>query len=268
MVTGRVERFGSPDEGSLLYDMALTDYITNYESNRSVSDWDKFFRKHGTKLETKTRVGDSGTREAFADVDKTVGGLFASMATVPLAMLEDGVEAVVFIGGAYVAVKIGQKIAPQVKKLWDKAWGGKGAAPSAPKDVPGPGHNAANAARLAEDLRAAEMANPLTESLGKTGRLPPNYVTKAQADAAGWEPGKALNNKVPGGQLGGDVFRDPASIGLPTASGRIWYEADIGLSNKMTRAKQPGTRLLYSNDGKAFVTPDHYGRLYQLPDWK
>lgn len=108
----------------------------------------------------------------------------------------------------------------------------------------------------------------MVESLRKTGQLPPNYVTKQQATAAGWEPGKALNNKVPGGHLGGDVFRDPASIGLPTAPGRVWYEADIGLSNTMSRSKQPGTRLLYSNDGKACVTPDHYGRLYQLPDWK
>jgi hypothetical protein len=132
----------------------------------------------------------------------------------------------------------------------------------------GPAHNAANAARLAEDLHAADLANPVVESLRKTGQLPPNYVTKPQATTAGWEPGKALNNKVPGGQLGGDVFRDPASIGLPTAPGRVWYEADIGLSNTMSRSKPPGTRLLYSNDGKAFVTPDHYGRIYQLPDWK
>ncbi len=114
----------------------------------------------------------------------------------------------------------------------------------------GPAHNAANAAPLAEDLSAAELANPVMENLRNAGALPSHYVTKSQATAAGWTPGKALGNSVPGGQHGGDVFRDPSSIGLPTAPGRVWYEADIGLSSAMSRAKQPGTRLLYSGDGK------------------
>lgn len=127
--------------------------------------------------------------------------------------------------------------------------------------------NAASGARLAEDLSAAQLANPLVDSLRATGGLPSNYVTKSQAAAAGWSPGKALDNHVPGGQLGGDVFKNPAGIGLPTAPGRTWFEADIGLSGFMSRAKQRGTRLLYFNDGMAYVTPDHYGRLYQLPGW-
>lgn len=122
-------------------------------------------------------------------------------------------------------------------------------------------------AKLGEDLATAQLANPLIDSLRATGKLPTNYVTKAQAAAAGWAPGKALGNYVPGGQLGGDVFKNPAAIGLPTAPGRTWYEADIGLSNSMSRAKQPGTRLLYSNDRLAYVTPEHYERLYQLPGW-
>ncbi len=74
----------------------------------------------------------------------------------------------------------------------------------------------------------------------------------------GWQPGKALDSYVPGGQIGGDVSRDPASIGLPTKSGRSWYEADVGLSSKMNRSKQPGTRLLYSSDGLLYATTDHY----------
>ncbi|MFI6833788.1 DNRLRE domain-containing protein [Kribbella sp. NPDC050241] len=127
--------------------------------------------------------------------------------------------------------------------------------------------NVALGAKLGEDLATAQLANPLIDSLRATGKLPTNYVTKAQAAAAGWTKGKALGNYVPGGQLGGDVFKDPAAIGLPTAPGRTWYEADIGLSNSMGRNKQPGTRLLYSNDRLAYVTPDHYERLYQLPGW-
>lgn len=124
--------------------------------------------------------------------------------------------------------------------------------------------SAVAAARLAEDLAAAQLANPLIDSLRATGSLPFNYVTKSAAAAAGWSPGKALDNYVPGGQLGGDVFKNPADIGLPTAPGRTWREADIGLSGSMSRAKQPGTRLLYSNDGMAYVSPNHYGRVYQI----
>jgi hypothetical protein len=131
----------------------------------------------------------------------------------------------------------------------------------------GPGHNAAIAAKLAADLRTAELANPVIRSLRQTGQLPPNYVDKAQAASAGWQPGKALQNSVPGGQIGGDVFRDPASIGLPMKSGRVWREADIGLQSGMKRSKQPGTRLLYSDDGLAFVTSDHYETVYRLFDW-
>ncbi|GAA3268003.1 hypothetical protein [Streptomyces labedae] len=115
-----------------------------------------------------------------------------------------------------------------------------------------------NASRLTAVLSTAEKANPLIDSLRKTGKLPSNYVTKSQAAQKGWEPGKALGNHVPGGQIGGDIFRDPASIGLPTKSGRVWYEADVGLTNTMKRSKQPGTRLLYSDDGLLYVTTDHY----------
>lgn len=115
-----------------------------------------------------------------------------------------------------------------------------------------------NASRLATVLSTMEKANPLVESLRKTGKLPSNYVTKSEAAKKGWEPGKALGNYVPGGQIGGDVFKDPASIGLPTKAGRTWYEADVGLTNTMKRSKQPGTRLLYSDDGLIYVTTDHY----------
>jgi ribonuclease len=77
----------------------------------------------------------------------------------------------------------------------------------------------------------------------------------------GWRPGKALDNYVPGGQLGGDVFQNSTGI-LPSAPGRIWYEADVGLTGAMSRANQPGTRLLYSNDGKMYITTDHYNTVH------
>ncbi|WP_226993612.1 ribonuclease domain-containing protein [Burkholderia plantarii] len=99
------------------------------------------------------------------------------------------------------------------------------------------------------------------DSLSITGRLPENFVTKQQAIDAGWRLGKALNNYVPGGQLGGDIFQNSTGI-LPSSPGRIWYEEDVGLSATMSRSNQPGTRLLYSNDGLRYITTDHYNSVY------
>jgi len=53
------------------------------------------------------------------------------------------------------------------------------------------------------------------------------------------------------------LFQNTTKV-LPEAPGRVWSEADIGLSNTMSRSKQPGTRLLYSNDGQMYITTDHY----------
>ncbi|MEJ2076039.1 MAG: ribonuclease domain-containing protein, partial [Reinekea sp.] len=130
-----------------------------------------------------------------------------------------------------------------------------------------PAHNATNFAKHKELLSVTESANPLVESLRNTGQLPSNYVTKAQAVQQGWKPGKALGNSVSGGQLGGDVFQNTTNI-LPSAQDRVWYEADIGLNSTVTRAKQPGTRLLYSNDGLMYVTTDHYETVHMIGRWK
>ncbi|MEU1406345.1 polymorphic toxin-type HINT domain-containing protein [Streptomyces sp. NPDC005728] len=127
-------------------------------------------------------------------------------------------------------------------------------------------HNS-TCAQFGAILAAAEHANPLIESLKATGKLPSNYMTKAQAKALGWVEGKALGNHAPGGQLGGDIFQNSDNK-LPPAAGRTYYEADIGLDPMMKRSKQPGTRLVYSDDGLAYVTHDHYGSFYQLPNWK
>jgi filamentous hemagglutinin len=85
------------------------------------------------------------------------------------------------------------------------------------------------------------------------------------ARTAGWDRGKALNNYVPRGQIGGDVFDNSTNV-LPNAPGRVWYEADVGMSNTMGRNKQPGTRLLYSNDGLLYGTTDHY-KITSISNW-
>lgn len=92
-------------------------------------------------------------------------------------------------------------------------------------------------------------------------------MTKADAMQNGWKPGKALNNTTPGGQIGGDVFENTSNV-LLSSSGRVWYEADIGMSNTMSRSNQPGTRLLYSNDGLLYITTDHYKTVTNIGTWK
>lgn len=128
-------------------------------------------------------------------------------------------------------------------------------------------HNVVQYAKYKEVLKTTEKANPLVESLINTGGLPSNYITKSQAKINGWKPGKALDNYVKGAQIGGDVFKNTTGI-LPKAKGRIWCEADIGMNNLMSRAKQPGRRLLYSNDGLLYITYDHYKTVHKIGKWK
>lgn len=116
-------------------------------------------------------------------------------------------------------------------------------------------------------MDTTEKANPLIESLRDTGELPSNYITKAEAMGNGWKPGKALNNYVPNAQIGGDIFKNSEGI-LPESTGRVWYEADVGISNTVSRSKQAGTRLLYSNDGLMYITYDHYNTFYPIGIWK
>lgn len=138
--------------------------------------------------------------------------------------------------------------------------GGPGATPSGVRTpaTSGGTANSASGMELGLDLRTIQSANEVVESLQRTGKLPPNYVTKDVARRFGWEPNRVLNNHVPGGQMGGDIFKNKPPYVVPQISGRIWYEADIGLQNTISRAKQPGTRLVYSNDGLLYVTRDHY----------
>ena len=124
-----------------------------------------------------------------------------------------------------------------------------------------------NGMRLNLDLRTTEAANSLIESLRSNGRLPSHYITKIEAGKNGWQAGKALNSTNPGKQIGGDIFWDTPSV-VPNAPRRIWYEADVGLKNTISRSKQPGTRLLYSNDGLLYITTDHYQSVTFIGRWK
>lgn len=68
-----------------------------------------------------------------------------------------------------------------------------------------------------------------------------------------------MRNVAYNATLGGNIFKNKDGK-LPEASGRIWYEADINYTGGYRNTH----RLLYSNDGLAFVTYDHYATFYEI----
>ena len=85
------------------------------------------------------------------------------------------------------------------------------------------------------------------------GHLPPNFVTKKEAEAAGWKGGR-LDKVLPGKCIGGDYFGNSEGK-LPKAKGRRWTECDLNTLGARTRGPE---RLIFSNDGLIYYTPDHY----------
>ena len=91
------------------------------------------------------------------------------------------------------------------------------------------------------------------------GRLPANFITKAEAEQAGW-PGGSLEKYCPGKCIGGDRFGNREGK-LPDAPGRVWYECDI---NTLGASKRGAERLVFSNDGLIYYSPDHYDSFTRL----
>ena len=85
------------------------------------------------------------------------------------------------------------------------------------------------------------------------GHLPPNFITKKEAQAAGWSGG-SLDRVLPGMCIGGDRFGNYEGL-LPKAKGRQWTECDINTLGAKSRGAE---RIVFSNDGLIYYTPDHY----------
>ncbi len=84
------------------------------------------------------------------------------------------------------------------------------------------------------------------------GHLPSNYITKKQAEKLGW-PGGKLEPYAPGKCIGGDYFGNYQGL-LPNAKGRKYFECDVDTMGRKRNEK----RIVYSNDGLIYYTPDHY----------
>lgn len=118
---------------------------------------------------------------------------------------------------------------------------------------------------LAESLSAESEAPALDEAGSYTskedvalylhlyGRLPGNFITKAEAQALGWSGG-SLEPYAPGKCIGGSRFGNYEGL-LPEKPGRSYAECDIDTLGAKSRGAK---RLVFSNDGLIYYTEDHY----------
>ena len=107
---------------------------------------------------------------------------------------------------------------------------------------------------------AYSSKDEVAEYLHEFGHLPPNYLTKKEAQDLGWVASKGnLWEVAPGKCIGGDRFGNREGL-LPEAPGRKYYECDIDFDGSYRNAK----RIIYSNDGLIFYTEDHYESFRQL----
>ena len=92
------------------------------------------------------------------------------------------------------------------------------------------------------------------------GHLPPNFISKTKARQAGWVSTEGnLDEVLPGKSIGGSEFYNDDGQ-LPEARGRRWTECDIGYQGGFRGSE----RIVFSNDGLVYYTPDHYSTFERL----
>lgn len=91
------------------------------------------------------------------------------------------------------------------------------------------------------------------------GTLPDYYISDQELRSLGWRNGKPPKRFAPGRMYFGGVYENRNGH-LPSAPGRIWFEADINYYEGMRNSH----RILFSNDGLIFVTYDHYMTFYEI----
>ena len=86
------------------------------------------------------------------------------------------------------------------------------------------------------------------------GELPGNYVTKDEAEDAGWSGGNVERYTGEGTAIGGSYFGNYEGL-LPKERGRTYTECDIDTVGGNSRGAK---RIIFSNDGLIYYTDDHY----------
>lgn len=110
--------------------------------------------------------------------------------------------------------------------------------------------------QTAKEETAAPITEPqaIADYIFQHGCLPDNFITKAQAEALGWDKEtNYVGDVAPGKSIGGDRFGNYEGL-LPKASGRTYYEADCYYDG----TERNGHRIVFSNDGLVYYTADHY----------
>lgn len=124
--------------------------------------------------------------------------------------------------------------------------------------APGPGASAEPEGPR-ED-QAYNTAQAVVDYLDTFGHLPPNYLTKHEAERLGWDSRAGnLDEVAPGKSIGGDKFGNYDGA-LPAAAGRAYRECDIEYAG----GYRDGRRLVWSSDGLYFYTEDHYETFTEL----
>ena len=100
---------------------------------------------------------------------------------------------------------------------------------------------------------AYSSKDEVAEYLHEFGHLPPNYLTKKEAQDLGWSGG-SVERYLEGAAIGGDRFGNREGL-LPKESGRSYTECDLNTNGADSRGAE---RLVFSNDGLYFHTEDHY----------
>lgn len=137
------------------------------------------------------------------------------------------------------------------------------AAPApAPTKAPTPAPTEAPAEEAAPDEDGSYTTKEdLALYIHTYGHLPPNFITKKEAQAAGWSGG-SLERVLPGMCIGGDYFGNYEGQ-LPKAKGRRWTECDVNTLGARSRGAE---RIVFSNDGLIYYSPDHYESFELLYD--
>ena len=133
----------------------------------------------------------------------------------------------------------------------------------------GPESAGTPAAEKAPSKAAAAMTaepGPITEPqaiadyLFAHGELPPNFITKEEAKALGWDSAvNYLSDVAPGKSIGGDRFGNYEGL-LPRGKGLTYREADC----HYTGGKRGAERIIWSSDGRVWYTDDHYQTFTEL----
>ena len=132
--------------------------------------------------------------------------------------------------------------APQLTLLTDPP---QSAQPDAPASLP------PEETPPAEDGSYTELED-VAYYLHTYGHLPDNYMTKAEAEDAGWEAYKGnLWDVAYGTSIGGDHYGNYDGQ-LP--KGGRYYEADVNYEG----GYRGGERIVYTDDGDVWYTSDHY----------